>query len=125
MNIFEQAVREKVRFSCGKGLATVEDLFDLTLEQLDKLAQGYYKRIKDGADISFIGKSTTEDALCKLQFDLVKHVIDVKLAERDAAKLARERKAQKQEILAIIADKKSEALKGKSLEELTALLENL
>lgn len=125
MNIFEQAVRDKVRFNCGKGLCSVEDLWDLDLRTLDNLAQGYYKRLQEGTSVSFIAETNTEDTLTKLQFDLVKHVIDVKLAERDAAKLARERKAQKQEILAIIADKKSEALKGKSLEELTALLNNL
>jgi hypothetical protein len=125
MNLFEKATRMKLRFSTAKGLISTEDLWDLSLSALDKLAQGFYKTLQAGSEVSFIGAASSTDEFTRTQFDVVKHIIDVKLVEKTDAENAAQRKAQKQEILALIADKKSEALKGKSLDELTALLNNL
>jgi hypothetical protein len=55
----------------------------------------------------------------------VKRVIAVKVEERDAAASALKRKEEKQKIMALIADKKDDALKGKSLEDLEKMLEAL
>ena len=125
MNIFEQAVRLKLRFSTSKGVCSTEDLFDMKLEPLDKLAQAFHKRLQDGCSISFITTVNPEDKMNQLQFDIVKYVIDLKLAAIETQKAAVARKAQKQEILGLINTKKSEAMAGKSIEELTALLEAL
>ena len=125
MNIFEAAVRSKLRFPTTKGLCTVEDLWDLSLDALDKMAQNFYKKIQDGVTVSFIREGNTEDTELNLQFEIVKHIISDKLDARDKLAKEKERKAQKQEIMSIIAEKKSESLKGKSLEELTKLLNDL
>ena len=55
-------------------------------------------------------------------FDIVKHIIDVKVAERDEAKAALEKKQQKQKILDIISRKEDENLQNMPLEELKKLL---
>jgi hypothetical protein len=125
MSLFEKATRMKLRFPTNKGLVSTEDLWDLSLTALDKLAQAFYKTLQAGSEISFIGVNSSTDEVSRIQFDTVKHVIDVKLVEKEQAENAALRKAQKQEILALIADKKSEALKGKSLDELTEMLNNL
>jgi len=130
MNVFEIATRKKFRFDTCKGQVTVEDLWDLPLTatndrpNLDDIAKELYKKMKDENEMSFV-KSTSqvnkEFNIIKAKFDIVKH-IDVKLAEAEAAKKAKEIKARNQRILELIAQKEDEALASKSKEELLAML---
>lgn len=128
MSIFEQATRSKLRFSTKKGMLTVEDLWDLPLVSvsgaqvnLDDLARVAYKEMEESACQSFVQKSSKISETAKLKFDTIKHIIDVKLAERDAAIERSEKAAKKQRILELIANKEDESLAGKSLEELQKL----
>lgn len=131
LNIFEQALRTKLRFSTPRGLVTTEDLWDLPLSSaagkpnLDDVARDLYKLLKDEEEVSFVQPATEKNTSAKLRFEVVKHVISVKLAEREANRLAADKAAQKQKIMAIIAQKQDEALTGKSLEELTAMVDGL
>ena len=126
--IFEQATRSKLRFYTTKGMLTVEDLWDLPLisksgaqVNLDDLARAAYKEMEESACQSFVQKSTKISEIAKLRFDIIKHIIDVKLADRDAASERAEKAAKKQRILELIATKEDESLAGKSLEELQKL----
>jgi hypothetical protein len=66
-------------------------------------------------------KSKVSDALnCK--FSIVKRVIEVKLAEAENNEKRVTEAAHRQRILDIIADKKDEGLKSKSVEELESML---
>ena len=56
---------------------------------------------------------------------LVRHIVSVKLEEAEERKRQAERKEQKQRILAVIAEKQDEALKGSSIAELQKMLEDL
>jgi hypothetical protein len=134
VNIFEQGTRKGLRFSTDRGQLTIEDLWDLPLtgrtsnSNLDDIARGLHKQIKASADeVSFVapttGQGTNEEL--QLKFDVVKHIIDVRVAERDAAKEAAARREQKQRLLEIIDRKQGQALEGKSLEELTAMVNSL
>lgn len=131
LNIFEQALRAKLRFSTSRGLVTTEDLWDLPLSStsgkpnLDDVARDLYKQLKDEEEVSFVKPDAEKNASAKLGFEVVKHIISVKLAEREANRLAADKAAQKQKIMAIIAQKQDEALTGKSLEELTAMVDGL
>ena len=131
LNIFEQALRTKLRFSTPRGLVTTEDLWDLPLSSaagkpnLDDVARDLYKLLKDEEEVSFVQPATEKNTSAKLGFEVVKHVISVKLAEREVNRLAADKAAQKQKIMAIIAQKQDEALTGKSLEELTAMVDGL
>ncbi len=128
MSLFEQATRFKLRFATTKGMLTVEDLWDLPLisksgaqVNLDDLARAAYKEMEESACQSFVQKSTKISETAKLKFDIIKHIIDVKLADRDAASERAEKAARKQRILELIATKEDESLAGKSLEELQKL----
>ena len=128
MSLFEQATRSKLRFSTPKGVLNVEDLWDLPLisksgaqVNLDDLARAAYKEMEESACQSFVQKSTKISEIAKLRFDIIKHIIDVKLADRDAASERAEKAAKKQRILELIATKEDESLAGKSLEELQKL----
>jgi len=130
-NMFEKAVRKKLRFKTSKGLVTVEDLWDMPLTSstqktsLDDLARVYHKAIRESEEMSFVKPVSTGVRELELQFALVKHVIDVKMDENEKARLAQENKAKKERIMSIIAEKKDAELAGKPIEELEALVANL
>ena len=69
------------------------------------------------------GKKEDQDLLNKL--DIVKHVFNVKKTEAEAEANAIEKKRQKERLLELIAKKQDAALADKSVEELTAMVENL
>jgi|JTFO01.1.fsa_nt_gb hypothetical protein len=124
MSIFEKAVRSKVRFETSKGLLTVEQVWDLPLAKgavnLNDLAIELHQQINGSATITFVSSAsvTPELEAMKLKLEILKHVISVKEAE-NAEKLAASDKAEKRaQLMAAIAEKQAEAVKGKSLEEL-------
>lgn len=72
---------------------------------------------------SFI-KTRTKDAT-ELKFNIVKHIIDVKLQEQEERIVAAEKKAKRQKILDLMAKKQDAELESKSYEELAKELEAL
>lgn len=130
INIFERASRLRLLFSTESGNLSVSDLWDLPLSSsrttsLDDVAVAYHRSLKDSQEESFVVKATKINAELQLAFDIVKYIIDVKIAERDEAKAVEVRKEKKARLQELIADKQDESLKGKSLEELTAMVEAL
>lgn len=128
---FEKASRLKLRFDTPRGQLTVEDLWDLPLTSttnkpnLDEVAKSLHRELRATAEAtSFVTPAAPShtDTL-QLGFDIVKHVIDVRIAERDKALEATKRRETKQKILEIVAAKEDESLRGKSLEELKAMAE--
>lgn len=121
--MFEKASRVKLRYSTNRGVLSVEDLWDLSLEQLDPIAINLNKRLKESQTESFI-KTRTKDAT-ELKFNIVKHIIDVKLQEQEERIVAAEKKAKRQKILDLMAKKQDAELESKSYEELAKELEAL
>lgn len=123
--MFEKALRLKLRFRTPVGMITTEDLWDLPLSQLDATAKALNKQIKDEAEESFITTKSKANTALELSFEVVKHIIKVKLEEAEVKKAAAEKKARKAQIMELISQKQNEALSAKSLEELQAELDNL
>ena len=129
--MFEKALRLKLRFDTPSGLLGAEDLWDLPLTStrgranLDDVARSLNKQLKSGDDVSFVVKERKSDETVQLKFDLVKHVIDVRLAENAAALLEKERAEKKQKIMSIIASKQDESLHSMSLDDLKKLMSEL
>lgn len=121
--MFEKASRVKLRYSTNRGVLSVEDLWDLSLEQLDSIAINLNKRLKESQTESFI-KIRTKDTT-ELKFNIVKHIIDVKLQEQEERIVAAEKKAKRQKILDLMAKKQDAELESKSYEELAKELEAL
>lgn len=85
-SLLVKAARKQWRFATNKGHLTFEDLWNLKLEDLDKVAVALDEKIQKGGRKSFITKraeSLTEE---QGMFDLVTYVIETKMAEADAAK---------------------------------------
>lgn len=124
--LFEKATRGKYRFTLSvRGILCTEDLWDLKLEDLDKIAKTLNKEIKDSGEESFITTVTKTNEVLNDKFEIVKHIIKVKLEEKEKKALAAQRAAKRAELIAIISDKEHGALKDKSIEELRKELEAL
>lgn len=122
--MFIKASREKTRFPY-KGLATVEDLWDLPVTELDKIYKSLNAKAKQAQEESLLEVKTSEDEELTVQIEIIKYIVSVKLEEKKAAEMAKERKEQKQKIMSILASKQDEALQGKSIEELEKMLDEL
>lgn len=117
VNIFEVASREKLRFNTGRVVVTTEQLWELPLtgaNSLDSIAVELDTLIRNTAPRSFVTNTTTgADKTLQLQFDIVKHVINVRLEERQA-KAEKAEKASQRKLLkeAIAAQEHAELLSG-------------
>jgi hypothetical protein len=130
MNLFEQASRLSVRFTTPKGSLMVEDLWDLPLTSttgaaLDNIAKDLNKQLKEADTESFVVKAKALDTILQLKFDIVKHIIEVRLEENETAKTTKDKKEKKQKLLSLIAQKQDEKLLGLSLEDLQKEVESL
>ena len=129
--MFEKASRLKIRFDSPAGPLSAEDLWDLPLTSstkkanLDDLAIHLNKTLKDTTTESFVKKSAPKNDELQLKFDIVRHVITVRLAENEAESLKKTNAERKQKLLAILAEKQDADLKGKSAEELQKLINEL
>ena len=123
-NIFEYAVRNKVRFPF-KGMISVEDLWDLTLTNLDSIYKTLNKQVKQSEEESLLTTKTSVDTELEVQIAIIKYIVSVKLEENEAREKAAAKKAQKQKIMSIIATKEDEALQNSSVDDLRKMLDEL
>lgn len=131
-NLFEKATREKIRFNTPQGLLHIEDVWELPLSSrsknkanLNDIAKMLHKELKDDDEMDFVTRRVKPNEGLVMRFEIVKHIIDVRLAEKDAAENLAKAKEKKAQIMSIMAEKETESLKGKSFEELKALLDSL
>lgn len=124
VNIFEYAVRNKVRFQF-KGLLTAEDLWDLSLTSLDSIYKALNKEKKATEEESLLETKSAADQELEVKIEIVKHVVSVKLEEKAAREQAAENKKQKQKIMEIMAKRQDSALENMSDEELAKKLAEL
>lgn len=122
--MFIKAARKKMRFPY-KGQATVEDLWDLPVTELDKIFKILNAEAKKAKEESLLETKSEESEKLAVRIGIIKYIVSVKLEEKKEAELAKERKEQKQKIMEILASKHDEELKGKSVEELEKMLEEL
>jgi hypothetical protein len=122
MDNFKEASKQKLRFITSRGSLTTEQLWDLPLEELDNLAVSLEAEHKQSAKKSFLDKTSTKDKTAKLKFDIVLDILNTKVEEANALTEAKEIKEHNKKIIELIAEKKDESLKGKSIKELEKML---
>lgn len=126
-NIFEKASRAKLRFATARGNLSVEQLWDLPLDKgevnLYNLAQDLLTQVADkpAEKLSFFSKAVTVDETAELKFEIVKHIVTLRVAEAEAQQTEAIKRTQRAELDALIATKKAEAKQSLSLEELEAM----
>lgn len=123
-DLFKLATKNKYRFYY-KGFITVEDLWDLPVEELDAIYKNLRSQQKYSEDSLLSNdEESKEDILTKNKIEIIKTIVNDKIAEvkRNADNEAK--RARRQHILEIMANKQDDALKEKSLEELQAMLDD-
>ena len=123
-NMFEVATRTKMRFPF-KGMISVEDLWDLSVQNLDKVFKVLNSQRKEAQEESLLNVKSSEDEVLDTQIAIVKYIVGVKLEEQAARVKAAENKEKKQKIMALMAKKDDEAMENMSKEELQKLLDEL
>ena len=119
--MFEVAVRNKFRFGF-KGLISVEDLWNLSVENLDTIFKTLKSEIKKTTEESLLDTKTNEDKVLETKIEIVKYIVAVKLTEKEVKENEKRNKEQRQKILSIIANKQDNELQNKSIEELQEML---
>ena len=124
MEIYKLAAQKGIRFQTTTGLLSTEQLWTLNQTTLASIVKSLKKVLKGDNDdeLSFLDESKTINVDDQLRFDIAKDIYLTKKAEAEAERNKMERKAFEQKILALIAEKKEDSLKGKSIEELEAML---
>lgn len=124
MNIFEYAVRNKLRFNY-KGLLTVEDLWDLSLRDLDSIYKQLKAQAKTNDEESLMASKSKADTVLEKQIEIVKYVFAEKEAAAAKAKKAQENRKQREKLMGILAEQEEKDLRGKSADELRAMIAEL
>lgn len=123
-NLFEIASRKRYRFNY-KGVMTVEDLWNLRVEDLDTIFKALNRQKKTADEESLLAVRSVEDQDLANKIELVKYIVSVKLAEAEQRKTAAANREQRDKILAIMAKKQDAKLENMDLAELEAELEKL
>lgn len=129
-NMFETAMRRKLRYTTTAGQLNTEDLWDVNLTgkvSLDNIAKDLRRQLKDTDEESFVTttKPSTQTQDLQLKFEIVKYIISVKLREAAAARDAQDRAATKQKLMGVIQQKKDQHLEQLPVEELEKMLASL
>lgn len=123
-NLFEVAARGKMRFPY-RGVVSVEDLYDLSVTQLDTIFKTLNKESKQMEEESLLGVKTQQSQELQDQISIIKYIVGTKQEENALKLKAREKTEKKQKLLQILASKQEEAMQNKTEEEILAELEAL
>lgn len=124
-NMFERAAKKKLRFEYN-GMISAEDLWELGLEQLDGIYKGLSAKKRETSEDSLLeAKSTKENSDLNLRIEIIRHIVEAKLDEKNARETAAKRKAHKEKIMEIMAKKQDAELEEKSLADLQKELDQL
>lgn len=131
MNIFEQASRQKVRFTSIKGELTTEHLWDLPLTSktgfdLDCVAKATNRELAAVSEDSFVSvKVNPAKPVLELKLEVVKHIIAVRMQDADAAAKAKANSAERQRLLEALDQKRDQELLNLTPEQIQARLKEL
>lgn len=129
--LYKKAAQVKLRIQTCKGLLSVEDVWSLSLANLDASIRSLAPLVKkyqtEDSDLDFLSSNSStkneETSLLELSFEILKDVYITKKEEANAKAKARETKEFNQKIMSLIAEKQESSLKDKSIEELMAMIQ--
>jgi len=124
MNIFEYAVEHKLRFPY-KGNISTEDLYALSVSDLDTIYKTLKREAKRNGEESLLATKSNDDVALDTKIEIVKYIVENKLAQVEARKTAAANKAKKDKILSILEEKQDAALKNMSEADLRKMLDTL
>lgn len=125
-NHFALAAKNKLRFNTNRGQLSTEDLYDLSLKDLDRLAVGIdaeigtdRKTFLANTDSTPVSKARVEN---ELRLEILKAVIEDKQADNAAKRAAAEKKSRVEFLKNLREKKEIDKLETLSIEEIDAQL---
>lgn len=119
-NLFLEASRRKLRFETNKGQLSTEDLWDLSLTNLDTLAKAVNKKLKEDSEESFITVRSKTNTELNLKLEILVFIIRTKQEEQEAAKNRLAKQAELSTLKELLANKKMQELSNLTSEEIQA-----
>lgn len=124
LSIYEIAARKKFRFPY-KGMIGLEDLWDLNVKALDQIFKSLNAIAKTEQEESLLTAKDYADSEVDMKIQLIRHIVQTKLAEEAAREHEKARADQRQKIMEIMDNKREEKLRNLSEVELQAMLDQL
>lgn len=123
MNIYQYAVENKLRFQY-KGQVCVEDLWDLSVNALDRIYGTLMAQKERGQGHSLLTE-THQNRELEIKITIVKDIVEQKLNAAHKREEAAEKARKKAQLLDILEQKKNNALHELSPEEIEQMIANL
>ena len=123
-NIFEKALRLKVRFEF-KGSIGVEDLWDLSLESLNSIYKTLVAQVRQSTEDGLLNVRSSENEILALKVEIVKQVFETKKFEQDERKLVAAKRQKKEKLKEILEQRQNEELLSMSAEDIQKLIDEL
>ncbi len=122
--MYKIAARRKLRWNF-RGLCSVEDLWDLGVEDLDHIYKNLRTLQKSSEGESLLENRTAEDDDTEIRISIIKDIVQTKLAEAEEKKNLAKRLAEKRKLMGIKAEKEEADLRALSAEELQKKIDAL
>lgn len=126
-NLFAIATAKKFRFESNRGVLSVEDLWDVPMTELDVIYRRLNKQLRDVQEESLLENTRRGITDLEMKVELVKSIFAAQQEQSEDAKNRAERRAKKQHLMNLLAEKQGEELKGldaKRLQKMIAELED-
>lgn len=129
MELFAKAVKQGLTFVTERGLISPQAVWQLPLTgnngfNLDSLSRDVLKKVRASEEESLVVE-TKVSSVDELRLEILKFIIADKHKDAEAAKDAINKKARREELLALRAEKQKEASKGMSIEDIDKELSDL
>lgn len=122
--LFETATRNKMRFPF-RGMISVEDLWNLSLTNLDSVFKTLNAEAKKSEEESLLETKSKENEELSNKIEIVKYIVNIKLEEKKTKENARKNAEMKKRLLEIKAKRQDAALENMSDEDLDKMLAEL
>lgn len=122
--MYKNALRKGYTFNY-KGVCTLQDLFDLSLTELDMIYKNLMAELVKTKGESLLQIVSKETTVIEDKIAIIKDIVATKLEEQEIAKAELLAKAEKQKIMYAISKKKESKYDELSVEELENLLKDI
>lgn len=120
--LFIEATKKNYQFPF-RGMINVIDLWELSVQSLDLVFKSLNADYKKSEEESLLSTQTKESEELSEKIEIVKYIVNDKLAEKKAKEDAKKNREMKQRLLEIKAKRQDAALEGLSDTELDKMIQ--
>lgn len=120
--LFIEATKKNFQFPF-RGMINIIDLWELSVQNLDMVFKSLNADYKKSEEESLLSVQTKESEELSEKIEIVKYIVNEKLAEKKAKEDAKKNREMKQRLLEIKAKRQDAALEGLSDAELDKMIQ--